>query len=415
MTVFILIAFLLITASGYLLRALNLRHLRAHGNQIPPGFEGIIDGETLRRTVAYTLDQSRVGLLESIIDNLLLLLFLFGGLLPLYDRWVASLAPSFIGGGVLFFLLITLAQTLLGIPFDLYRTFRLEARYGFNTTTPRLWFADLLKGAAITVILLGGLAAGALALVRWSPAWWWLLVWGFLAAVSLFLMYLSPYVIEPLFNKFEPVKEAGLEDEIRAMAERAGLTVSRVMQVDASKRSQHSNAYFTGIGRVKRIVLYDTLIRQMTHQEILAVLAHEIGHWKKGHIWKQLVMTEVGALLVCYVAWWLLGWGGLPGLLGMDGGSFAAQLTILAFLGSPAAFPLTPFFSWLSRRHEWEADRYAMELSGRPEALASALIKLSAENLANLHPHPIFAWFYYSHPPVVERVQRLRDAPTPVE
>jgi len=410
MTVFLLSAFLLITACGYLLRTLNLRHLRAHGDQIPPGFEEIIDGETLRRTVAYTLDQSRVGLLESLYDNFLLLLFLFGGLLPLYDRWVASLAPSFVAGGVLFFLLITLVQALLGIPFDLYRTFRLEARYGFNTTTPRLWFADLLKGVAITVILLGGLAAGALALVRWSPAWWWLWVWGFLAVVSLFLMYLSPYVIEPLFNKFEPVKEAGLEDEIRVMAERAGLTVSRVMQVDASRRSQHSNAYFTGIGRVKRIVLYDTLIRQMTHQEILAVLAHEIGHWKKGHIWKQLVMTEVGALLACYAAWWLLGWGGLPGLIGLHGVSFAAQLTILAFLGSMLAFPFTPFSSWLSRRHEWEADRYATELSGQPEALASALIKLSAENLANLHPHPLFAWFYYSHPPVVERVQRLQVA-----
>ena len=415
MPTLILIAWLLITVWGYLLRALNLKYLRAHGDEIPPGFQEAIDGETLRRAVAYTLDQSRVGLVESILDNLLLLLFLFGGLLPLYDRWVASLAPSFIAGGVIFFLLITLAQTLLDIPFDLYRTFRLEVRYGFNTTTLPLWFADLVKGTAITIILLGGLTVGALALVRWSPAWWWLLVWVFLAVVSLFLMYLSPYVIEPLFNKFEPVKEEGLEDEIRAMAERAGLTVSRVMQVDASKRSRHSNAYFTGIGRVKRIVLYDTLIRQMTHQEILAVLAHEIGHWKKGHIWKRLVMTEVGALLACYAAWWLLGWGGLPGLLGMDGGSFAAQLTILAFLGSLAAFPLTPFSSWLSRCHEWEADRYATDLYGQPEALASALIKLSGENLANLHPHPLFAWFYYSHPPVVERVQRLRAAPAPVE
>ena len=408
MTLFVLCIWLVITACGYLLRALNLRHLRVHGNELPPEFNGIIDSETLRRTVAYTLDQSRVGLVESLYDNLLLLLFLFGGILPLYDHWVASLAPSFIVSGVIFFLLITFAQTLLDIPFDLYRTFRLEARYGFNSTTGRLWLADLFKGIAITMILLGSLTAGALAIIRWSPAWWWLWVWGFFAVVSLVLMYIAPYVIEPLFNKFEPVKEEGLEDEITLMAERAGLTVSRVMQIDASKRSRHSNAYFTGIGRVKRIVLYDTLIRQMSHKEILAVLAHEIGHWKKGHIWKQLVMTEVGALLASYAAWWLLGWGGLPGIIGLSGSSFAAQLTILAFLGSMLAFPFTPFSSWLSRRHEWEADRFATELSGQPGALAAALVKLSAENLANLHPHPFYAWFYYSHPPVVERVQRLQ-------
>ena len=410
MTLLVLCIWLIITAFGYLLRALNLRHLRLHGNVLPPEFNGIIDSETLRRTVAYTVDQSRVGLLESLYDNLLLLLFLFAGILPLYDRWVASLTPSFIVGGVLFFLLITLAQTLLDIPFDLYRTFRLETRYGFNTTTGRLWLADLFKGTGITMILLGSLTGGALAIIQWSPAWWWLWVWGFFAVVSLVLMYLAPYVIEPLFNKFEPVKEEGLEEEIRLMAERAGLTVSRVMQIDASKRSRHSNAYFTGIGRVKRIVLYDTLIRQMTHQEILAVLAHEIGHWKRGHIWKHLVMTEVGALLACYAAWWLLGWGGLPGLIGLSGGSFAAQLTIFAFLGSMLAFPFTPISSWLSRRHEWEADRFATELSSHPEALASALIKLSAENLSNLHPHPLYAWFYYSHPPVVERVRRLQAA-----
>ncbi|MBT0651555.1 hypothetical protein [Geomobilimonas luticola] len=219
MTVFLLSVFLLITACGYLLRTLNLRHLRAHGNQIPSGFEEILDGETLRRTVAYTLDQSRVGLLESLYDNLFLLLFLFGGVLPLYDRWVASLVPSFVAGGVLFFLLITLVQTLLDIPFDLYRTFRLEARYGFNTSTLRLWLADLLKGTAITIILLCGLSAGALVLVRWSPAWWWLWVWGFFAIVSLFLMYLSPYVIEPLFNMwFIPFSKSG-----QSMSERPSL------------------------------------------------------------------------------------------------------------------------------------------------------------------------------------------------
>ncbi len=222
-------------------------------------------------------------------------------------------------------------------------------------------------------------------------------------------MYLSPYVIEPLFNKFEPVQEEGLEDEIRALMAKTGLKVSRVMQMDASRRSRHSNAYFTGIGRVKRIVLYDTLIKQMTHGEVLAVLAHEVGHWKKGHIWKRLVMAEAGGLAGCYLAYRLIEWGGLPGLLGMERASFAAQLVMLGFLGAIVSFPVTPLANWFSRRHERQADLFAANLTGAPRALASALIKLTRENLANLHPHPLYARFHYSHPPVVERVRELKE------
>ena len=407
MTPTFLIAYLLTVAAGYLLSSLNIRHLKRFGNIVPAGFEGSIDPETLAKSTAYTLEKNRLGLVESVLDNLLLLLFLFGGLLGVYDRWIATLSDSFILSGVLFFLIITLAQTLLGIPVSLFDTFRIENRYGFNTTTPGMWLSDLLKSTLIASILLALVTAGGLAIVRLSPGFWWLWAWGFFAAVSLFLMYLSPYVIEPLFNKFEPVKEEGLEEEIRSLMAKTGLKVSRVMQMDASRRSRHSNAYFTGIGRVKRIVLYDTLLKQMTHEEVLAVLAHEVGHWKKGHIRKRLVMTELLGLASCYLAYRLTEWGGLPGLLGIPHASFAAQLTILAFLGAIIAFPVTPLSSWLSRRHELEADRFATELTGTPGALASSLIKLSRENLSNLHPHPLYAKFYYSHPPVVERVRRL--------
>ena len=191
------------------------------------------------------------------------------------------------------------------------------------------------------------------------------------------------------------------------MLARAGLQIQGALKMDASRRSLHSNAYFTGIGRVKRIVLYDTLIRQMERPELLAILAHEAGHWKQGHIWKRLVLMEGGGLVLFYAVHLLLGWGGLPGLFGADGGSFAAQVVMVGFLVSLAAFPLTPLSSWLSRRHEWEADRFAVELTGRPGALASALVKLSRDNLANLHPHPVYAAFYYSHPPVVARIARL--------
>jgi STE24 endopeptidase len=406
----ILLAIYLATAAvGYLLRYLNLRHLKRHGDEVPPCFEEVVDRAFLARTSDYTVELSRAGLIESIVDDLLLVVFLFGGLLGLYDRWAASLSGSFVMGGVLFFAGLSLAGTLLDIPFSYHNAFHIENRYGFTTTTKRLWVADLFKATLITVVILVVVTAAALQIVAVFPRFWWLLAWAFFALVTLFLIYLSPYVIEPLFNKFEPLQAEGLEEEIRVLMARAGITVSRVLQVDASRRSRHSNAYFTGIGRVKRIVLYDTLLTQMGHGEILAILAHEVGHWKKGHIWKKLLVMEVGGLAIFYLAFRLLSWGGLPGMFGLQQASFPAQTVMVGFLGSLAAFPFTPVSSWLSRRHEREADRFASDLTGVPEDLASALIKLSRENLANLHPHPLYASFYYSHPPVVERVKELRD------
>ncbi|WP_243369908.1 M48 family metallopeptidase [Geotalea sp. SG265] len=409
MTLIALIAYLLVAATGYFLRFLNLQHLKKHGSEIPAGFEDAIDADTLTKTSAYTLEQSRLGLIESIFDNILLLIFLFGGVLSLYDRFIASLGNSFIWCGVLFFLILTLVQAVLDIPFSLYGTFSLEKRFGFNTTTPAVWVSDLFKSTAISLVILGLMIAGAFALVQWSPQWWWLWVWVFFAAVSLFFMYVSPYIIEPLFHKFEPVKDAALEEDIRKLMDRAGLQVSRVMQMDASRRSRHSNAYFTGIGRVKRIVLYDTLLEQMEREEVLAILAHEVGHWKKGHIWKRLLFTEITALVGLYLSYFLLQWGGLPSVLRLAQLSFAGQLVVLAFISSIVMFPFTPLSSWFSRRNEWQADRFSGELTGNPAALATALVKLNRENLGNLHPHPLYAKFYYSHPPVVERVARLKN------
>ena len=405
----ILSAYILVTAFGYWLRFINLRHLKQHGAEIPSGFEEAIDPELLRKSSAYTFEQSKLGLWESFLDNGMLLLFLFGGLLPLYDAWISTFTGSFVINNLLFLLVLSFASSLLHIPFSLYGTFRIENRFGFNRMTFRLWLSDLFKSTLIGLVLSAVVGGGALMLVAWSPGYWWLWVWCFFALVSLFLMYLSPVVIEPLFNKFEPVKDDDLKGEIVALMERGGLKVGTVLQVDASRRSGHSNAYFTGIGRVKRIVLYDTLLEQMSHGEVLAVLAHEVGHWKKGHIWKRLAATEAVALLVCFLAHLLISRDVLPGLFGLNQASFGAQLLLLGFLGSLAGFPLTPLGSWISRRHEWQADRYGAALSGMPEELASALIKLSKENLANLHPHPLYAKFYYSHPPVVERVRRLRS------
>ena len=403
----LLTLYLLVLGCRLWLRHLNLQHLKAHAHEVPAGFEGIVDRQLLARTSAYTLATSRVGLIESLFSSLLLLLFLFAGLLPWYDDLILGVTTSFIGQGCLFVLGLLLAQTLIDIPFSLYRTFVIEERFQFNTSTPKLWITDLLKSFAVGVILVSLLTAGSLALVQASPNLWWLWVWGLFALITLLLMYLSPVLIEPLFFKFQPLQDQALAERVKAVMKQAGLQVERVQQVDASRRSKHSNAYFTGIGRVKRIVLFDTLLEQMSDDEILAVLAHEAGHWKLGHIWKRLLSMELVSLLVCWLFWLVLSWEGLSGWFGLVELSFLGKVLLVGFLASLVSFPLTPISSLRSRRHEWQADQFARNLTGEPESLASALVKLCKENLSNLHPHPFYAWFYYSHPPVVERIARL--------
>jgi STE24 endopeptidase len=404
----ILFLFLLVKGAEYWLELINLRHMKKYGTRIPAGFEGFVDEPTLRKTHAYTVETSSLSIVESLFDTGLLLVFIFGGLLNFYNSWVVSLSLSFMLGGVVFFLLLTYASTILSIPFSLYGTFSIEKKYGFNAMNAKLWAADFLKNLIITTVLIGGLSLCGFWIIRESPAYWWLFIWGFFFIFSIFMMYISPYVIEPLFNKFTPLEGGSLEGRIRAMMERAGIRVSRVFKMDASKRSRHSNAYFSGIGRVKRIVLYDTLIQQMSEDEVLAVLAHEAGHWKKKHVLKMLAVAEVLSLAVAYVAFRILQTHLLDGIFVIRNPTFFSSVVILGFLFSIVSPPFAPLFSYFSRRHENEADRFAAELTGKPESLATALIKLSKENLSNLHPHPLYSKIYYSHPPVVERVRKLR-------
>lgn len=405
----LLLAYLVVMAFRLWLRRLNLDYLARHGHEVPRAFAGFIDRDLLQKTSAYTLANSRVGLVESLFSSLLLLLFLFGGLLGWYDAWIGRLSDSFIMQGILFILGLSLVLTLLDIPFSLYRTFVLEERFQFNTSTPKIWFTDMLKSLLIGTVLLSLVTSGALAMVQASPDYWWLWVWGFLGLLTLLLMYLSPVLIEPLFFKFQPLHNEELAARVKSVMARAGLQVDRVQQVDASRRSKHSNAYFTGIGRVKRIVLFDTLLAQMDDDEIVGVLAHEAGHWKLGHIWKRLLAMELISLIACWLAWILLGQGFLPDWFGLGQLSFTAQLVLLGFLASLAGFFLTPLSSALSRRQEWQADRFAFDLTGKAQPLSNALVKLSRENLSNLHPHPRYAWFYYSHPPVTARIARLTE------
>jgi STE24 endopeptidase len=222
-------------------------------------------------------------------------------------------------------------------------------------------------------------------------------------------MYISPYVLEPLFNKFVPIDDEELEGDINSVMTRVGIKVSRVFKMDASKRSTHTNAYFSGIGKVKRIVLFDTLLKQLSKSEILSVLAHEAGHWKKKHILKFIIVTEIIALIAFYISYHLIGSDVLIELFNVKDSTVFIKLVLLGFLGSMVMFPFTPLIHYLSRRHEREADDYSCTITGDAGSMITSLVKLSKDNLSNLHPHPLYASFHYSHPPVLQRIRRLKD------
>lgn len=405
--VIILAAYLLTEAFGYLVEYLNVRRLKKSSDVIPPEFVGKIDSGVLEKAREYTLENARFSFIASLFNNVIILAFFFGGLLNIYGRLMGSSALPFIASGLLFFLILYYIDTFLTLPFSLYRTFKIEKAHGFNTMTFGLWAKDLVKQLAISSVLMAIVISAGLFMVRKSPGLWWLWVWLVFLGFSVFMMYISPYVIEPLFNRFEPVQDENLVEGIRGLAGKAGIKVSSVFRMDASKRTTHTNAYFTGIGRVKRIVLYDTLLERLNKDEVLSVLAHEIGHWKKRHILKFIVITEAIALVALYISFRLLQGAALNGLFNVEGGAFFTKVIILGFLGSIAAFPLGPLMLYLSRRHEVEADSFAGELTGNARALADSLVKLSRDNLSNIHPHPLYVVFHYSHPPVMERIRHL--------
>jgi len=402
-----LIAFVLVAVVSLALKVLNLRHQTARGDQVPPELADVVDAERLAKIAAYTRDRARFGIMSGAVRELAVGLFLFGGVLGAYDRFVSELTDSPIAAGALFFVGLSLASAVFGVPFSLYGSFRIEARHGFNRMTPALFVTDFLKSTLLSLVLVGALSAAALTLIATYPGSWWFLVWALFVVVSLGLTYAAPALIEPLFFRMKPLHVAGLEAEVRALAEQAGVQVSRVLEVDASRRSSHSNAYFTGIGHVKRVVLFDTLFDHMKHGEILAILAHELGHWKRHHVLVRTVWSYAVLFVGLYLAFRLTPAARLPELVGLESASLPARLLVLGALASVVTFPLTPLSSSWSRRHEREADAFAVTLHRRPEDLANALKKLASENLSALHPHALYAWFYYSHPPMAERVRGI--------
>ena len=312
--------------------------------------------------------------------------------------------------GLILFGALSVLGLLLRTPFNLYDTFVIEDRYGFNTISFKMWVSDLLKTIILSAIL-GGLLLGLLlGLVVYGGETWWVWAWMGVGGFELIILWLFPRVIAPLFNKFEPIENQALADRIKTLMEKAGLRAKGVFRMDAGKRSKHTNAYFTGIGKSKRIVLFDTLLESHPEEEILAVLAHEVGHWKRKHVLKQIILLEVLSFAVFYIVSKLLKWPLLYETFGFEEPTLYIGIFLIGALLSPIGYFAQPLESAISRRFEREADDFVLEVTKTAEPMRNALKRLASDNLANLIPHPLYAWFYYSHPPLVERIERL--APT---
>lgn len=388
---------------------INIKHLRRHKNHVPRVFQGTVDTEKFSKIIAYTADSTRFGIVEKLFDQALLLVILLTGLLPWFVEIITTWHLGFIGGGLVFFTIFAAISNLFDIPFELYSTFVIEDRYGFNTKTLKLWAIDWVKGMALSFILGGIVIFFLLTLVFYIKNAWWFFAWIVISVFELLIMWLYPVVIAPLFNKFEPITNMELQNKIATLMEKAGLAVKGVFQMDAGKRSKHTNAYFTGIGRIKRIVLFDTLLASHPDEEILSVLAHETGHWMKKHIIKQLVLLEMLSLIGLFIVAKLINWQLIYQTFGFSEQIKYIGLFLVPVILGPLGYFMRPVGAALSRKYEREADDVAVSLMETSEPMKNALIKLSADNLANLAPHPLFSWFNYSHPPPVERIERLEN------
>lgn len=408
----LLIAFLILllvkTAFEFYLSRLNERYALARRDTLPEAYSGEMEPETYQKSVDYTVDKLRFGRLESIFGALLLGILLGTGLLWWLFQGLTGWFGEGVWGQAAVLFLIGVLLHLPMVPFEYFEQFSLEARYGFNKSTVGLWFTDQLKGFFVNAVLLIPLTALILAIVSWFSTWWWLVGFGVFFGFMLLMMVLYPMFILPLFNKLEPLQEGALKERLMDLADRAKFQANTIQVIDGSKRSGHSNAYFTGFGKFRRIVLFDTLIGQLNIRQLEAVLAHEIGHYRLGHIPKMLLTSALSGLLGFWViallaeqSWFLVGFGFHP-----EAG-IAAVFLLFSLVSGVFTFWLTPLLARMSRKHEYEADAFAREQIQGAEPMIQALHKLSEKNLSNLNPHPLYSSWYYSHPTLVERERAL--------
>src|SRR6266481_7908952 len=418
MSPFAIIALALILARAVTelwLSRLNQCHVRTHRNEVPPVFRGVMDESTYLRSIDYTLARSRFGNIVNVFDALVLVAVLFSGLLPwAFGKFSASFGISILA--MAGFLFVTgIALSIPGLPFAWYAQFKIEERFGFNTTTTRTWVLDRMKGFLLAVLLGYPLLALVLKLIEWTGASWWLWAAAVVVAFQLLVLLIAPAIIMPLFNKFTPLAKGALHERLFALARRTGFPTRSIDVMDGSKRSRHSNAFFTGFGRFRKIILFDTLFAQLTEPEVESVLAHEIGHYKKRHVLKLLGVSIAGVVLAFAAIAWLAGqrWFyrafGFEHQAGFAAASVVPAMLLFALLAGTISFWLSPFIHIWSRRFEYEADAFARATMGEAQAIIHALRKLSEKNLSNLTPHPLYSRFYYSHPTLLERECALQS------
>ena len=405
-TLFFLLAFALTLAARLWLKLRHIRFIAAHRNAVPADFATRIPLAAHQKAADYTVDRNKTVIFTTILDAvLLLILTLGGGLAWLHDFWAARLDGLAYGLAMIFSLM--LLSGMLDLPVSLYRQFVIEARYGFNRMTLGLFFADLAKQTLLGIAIGAPLILAVLWLMGAMGPNWWLYVWVFWSAFNLLAMFVYPTWIAPLFNKFSPLEDGEMKSRIEALLNRCGFRSSGLFVMDGSKRSNHGNAYFTGFGNNKRIVFFDTLLSRLSPPEIEAVLAHELGHFRKKHVVKHIIVMFASSLVLL----WLLGQL-IDAPWFFHGLGVPAQNTTLAlilfFLVMPIfTFPFSPLTSYLSRKHEFEADAYAAEHTAAAD-LGRALVKLYEDNASTLTPDPIHSMFYDSHPPAAQRIARLQ-------
>ncbi|WP_315127828.1 M48 family metallopeptidase [Comamonas antarctica] len=397
----------------------QVRHVARHRCAVPAAFAGHIALSAHQKAADYTLTKARTGLIDMAVSTALLLAWTLLGGLDALNQWLLGWMGPGLHQQLALLAGFALVSGLAGLPLSIYQTFVVEQRFGFNKLTPGLWLADLLKSTLVAAVIGLPLAALVLWLMASAGALWWLWAWAVWAGFNLLLMWLYPAVIAPLFNRFEPLQDETLRTRVTGLMQRCGFAAKGLFVMDGSRRSAHANAYFTGFGSAKRVVFYDTLLKQLSPAEVEAVLAHELGHFKHRHITKRLIglfaMSLAALALLGWLSqqpWFYAGLGVRPSLeMLLSGGNAMAgneALALLLFLLAAPVFSffVAPLMAYFSRRDEFEADAYAAA-QAEGSALASALLTLYQDNASTLTPDPAYVAFHYSHPPAIERLARL--------
>jgi STE24 endopeptidase len=398
----------------FILNELNLRYVRARWaeKKIPDFFQGKISSSEYEKSIQYTLAKGRFERWAEIYGRCITLVVLFSGLLGWLDRFAGGfgqrLSLGLYGHGILFCLGVGLVFSIAGLPTGLYSTFVLETKFGFNKTTIGLYITDKIKALILGLVIGVPFLLVILWLMDAMGRFWWIWAFVFISGFQLLMIVIFPTLIAPWFNKYEPLKDGELRDRILALAEQIGFKTSGIYSMDGSKRSAHSNAYFTGIGKAKRIVMFDTLIEQMTVDQGLAVLAHEMGHYKMKHIRRMLIVQTVFLFIGLYILSLLVDYPPLFSAFGLSPSNHAA-LVLFSLLSGPATFYLGPLMNFLSRKHEYEADCFAALTLRDGKPMEEALVNLTIKNLSNLTPHPWYSAYHYSHPTPTERIDAIRQ------